>query len=227
LNLFSIWQDALVSAWSDLISKLVLFLPVLLSAIVIFVLGLMISGWLSQLVTKLLKTLRFSEVAQSAGLDKFLKKSDIGYDSAGLIALAVKWLTILVFFMASTNVLGLTAVTGVVNNFLLYVPKVLTAALIVAVGAFFARFAEGLVKGSLATVDHVHAKTLAQLARWVVMLIAVLAAINELQVAQTLVETFFQGLTWTITLAVGLSVGLGAKDLISQILRDWYDSLKK
>ncbi len=227
MSLISVWQDALVSAWGDLITRLVLFLPVLLSSVLIFAIGIMVGGWLSQLTEKLLKSFKFSNLTQSAGLDKFLKKSDIKHDTSELIGLAVKWLTILVFFMASANILGLTAITGVVNDFLSYVPKVLTAALIVAVGAFFAKLCEGLVRGALTSVDHTHSKPISQLARWSVMLVAVLAGISELQVAETLVETFFQGLTWTITLAVGLAVGLGGKEVVSLVLKDWYDSLKK
>jgi len=68
---------------------------------------------------------------------------------------------------------------------------------------------------------------LAHFSRWLVMVVAIMAAVNELQIAQALVETFFQGLTWTVTLAVGLAVGLGSKDMISRILEDWYDKLKK
>ena len=53
------------------------------------------------------------------------------------------------------------------------------------------------------------------------------AAIDQLQIAQGLITTFFQGLTYTIVLVVGLSVGLGAKDLVSKVLGDWYEKIKK
>ena len=56
---------------------------------------------------------------------------------------------------------------------------------------------------------------------------AFFAAIDQLQIAQGLIATFYQGLTYTIVLAVGLSVGLGAKDLISRVLNEWYDKIHK
>jgi uncharacterized membrane protein len=129
--------------------------------------------------------------------------------------------------MATTNILGLTAVTAVLNGILSYVPRVITAALIIAGGVFVANVAEGLVRGALATIDSQQAKSLSKFSRWAILTVAVLAGINELKIAQTLVTTFFQGLTWTLTLAIGLAVGLGSKDLISQILRDWYERVKK
>lgn len=170
---------------------------------------------------------KFPKLASESGLDKFLKKADLDIDTVGLISQAAKWFVILVFFTASTNILGLTAISGVVNSLLSLVPKIITATLIIAVGAFVANLTEGLVKGALATVDHQQSKSLARLAKFLVMLIAVLAGINELEIAQNLVTIFFQGLTWTVTLAVGLAVGLGGKDLVSQVLKDWYEKLKK
>lgn len=187
----------------------------------------MVSDWLAQLLHKFLKTVKFSDLTQSAGLDKFLKKAEVGYDSAQLLSLSLKWLVVLVFFMASANILGLTAITSVLNNLIGYIPKVLTATLIVALGAFFARLAEGVVRGALTSVDHTHAKPLSQVARWVIMFVAILAGFEELSIAETLVTTFFQGLTWTVTLSVGLAVGLGAKDVVSKMLNDWYDKLRK
>ena len=59
------------------------------------------------------------------------------------------------------------------------------------------------------------------------MVVAIMAGINELKIAETLVQTFFQGLTWTFTLAVGLAIGLGSKDLVAKVLADWYNKLNK
>ncbi|HJZ05200.1 hypothetical protein A2634_00320 [Candidatus Amesbacteria bacterium RIFCSPHIGHO2_01_FULL_48_32] len=227
MEIFSIWQQSLLTAWGDLITRLILFLPVFFSAILVFVLGLVVADWLSGAFYRLLKAAQLPSVAKTAGIDDFLKKADINYDTVTLVATALRWFVVLVFFMTSANILGLTAISKVLDSLIGYLPRVISAALIVAVGVFFANLAQGLVRGALATVDHDQAKPLAKLTRWLVVVIAVMAAVNELRIAQTLVETFFQGLTWTVTLAIGLAVGLGAKDLVGQVLRDWYDHTVK
>ena len=79
----------------------------------------------------------------------------------------------------------------------------------------------------MVSVDHDIAKPTSRFARWIIMVVAVFAAIDQLQIAQGLIATFFQGLTYTIVLAIGLSVGLGAKDLIARVLNDWYDKIHK
>ena len=227
INILNIWQQSVFTAWSDMLTRALLFLPVFLGAIIIFVIGFFIAGWLAQATAGILKTLRFSRLTSEAGLDKFLKKADINYDSVSLISAAVKWFIILVFFMASANILGLTAISLVLSGLLSFIPRIITATLIIALGVFVANVVDGLVRGALTTVDHSQAKSLGRLARGLVLVITILAGISELKIAQNIVNIFFQGLTWTITLAVGLAVGLGSKDLISQVLKDWYEKLKK
>ena len=86
---------------------------------------------------------------------------------------------------------------------------------------------ETLVRGALTSVDHEVAKPVSKLSRFLVILVTFFAAVDQLQIAQGLIATFFQGLTYTIVLIVGLSVGLGAKDLVSKALTDWYQKIKK
>jgi hypothetical protein len=227
VDIFSLWQSSLLAAWQELATQVILFVPVLLSALIVFGVGLLIAEWLSRIVGHLLRTIRFSRLTFNAGLDNFLKQADIPYDVTGLVQLSIKWLAIMVFFMASVNILGLSALAAILHNLLSYVPRVITAAVVLAIGVFLATLVEGIVRGTLLSVDHQHAKPISKLTRWLVLFISIFAAIDELQIARPIVDTFFQGLTWTVTLSIGLAVGLGSKDLIAKLLQDWYTSLKK
>jgi hypothetical protein len=227
MDVFSIWQQSLAAAWGNLVTRIILFLPAFFGSLLIFTVGILIGNWLEKNVSRFLRLIHFSNLAQTAGLDRFLKKAEIAGDTSSLISLVVKWLVIIMFFMTAANVLGLTAVTAMFNYLMGIIPRVISAALIIGVGLFLANAVDGLVRGALVSVDHAHAKTLGQLARWSVVVISVMAGVSEMKIAQTLVQTFFQGLAWTLTLAIGLSVGLGGKDLVSRLLQDWYDKLKK
>ena len=83
-----------------------------------------------------------------------------------------------------------------------------------------------MVRGAFVSVDHEIAKPVSKVTRWVIIVISFFAAVEQLQIAQGLIRTFFQGLTYTIVLTVGLSIGLGSKDFIAKILDDWYEKVK-
>ncbi|HUS52125.1 MAG TPA: hypothetical protein VMX77_01510 [Candidatus Bathyarchaeia archaeon] len=221
------WQEALLNAWQPIWAAFTGFLPRFVGALVVFVIGLLIASWLKRLVEAALKMVHFQEFSKKIGAEAFWKRAEIKLTTIQIIGLFVKWFIILVFFIATVDILGLTAVSVVLTSFLAFIPNVVSAALIFGAGFIVAGLVEGLIKGALTTVEHEAAKPVGKLARWAVIVIAFFAAISELKVAQELVETFFTGLTWTIVLAVGLAIGFGTKDVVAKILNDWYDKLKK
>nr|AKQ03470.1 CmpX protein [uncultured Microgenomates bacterium Rifle_16ft_4_minimus_38077] len=221
------WQQALISSWGQVWTSVLLILPRFLGAIVVFAIGLILAFWVKRLVIQFLKVVRFEKLAQSTGVDKYLKKADIKLSLVDLLGTVFEWIIILVFFLAVVDILGLSVVSTVLAQVLGYVPNVLASALIFAAGYIVAGFVDGLVRGALASVDHDAAKPVGRLARWVIIVVAAFAAIDQLQIARNFIATFFQGLTYTIVLVVGLSVGLGAKDLVAKILNDWYEKIRK
>jgi len=202
-------------------------LPSIVGAIVVFAIGLILAYWVKRLIVQGLKLIKFEAISEKIGIDKYLSKADIRFTFIELIGTIAEWLIILVFFLAVVDVLGLSAVSMVLASVLGYLPNVLAAALIFAAGYIVAGLAGGLVRGALVSVDHDLARPVGRLSRWVIMLVAFFAAVDQLQIARGLIQTFFQGLTYTVVLILGLSVGLGAKDLVSKILDDWYEKIKK
>ena len=227
MNVLSSWQTALVASWAEVWQSFLGILPNILGAIVVFAIGLILAYWAKRLVIELLKLVQVEKFTKSAGVDSYLKKADIKFTFVDLFGTLVEWLVILVFFLAVVDILGLSVVSQVLMGVLGYVPNILAAVLIFAGGYIAAGIVDGLVRGALASVDHEVSKPLGRLARGVVILVAFFAAVDQLQIAQGLISTFFQGLTYTIVLAVGLSVGLGGKDLVSKILDEWYRKIKK
>ncbi len=227
MEALSTWQIALISSWGEVWISFLGVLPSIFGAIVVFVVGLILAFWAKRLVVELLGALQVGKLTKSAGIDQYLSKADIGLTFVELLGRVVEWLIILIFFLAVVDILGLSVVSQVLVNVLGYIPNVIAAALIFAAGYIVAGVVDGLVRGALASVDHDIAKPIGRLARWVILLVAFFAAVDQLRIAQGLIATFFQGLTYTVVLVVGLGVGLGAKDLIARILNDWYDKIHK
>ncbi len=227
MNALSSWQAALIASWEQVWISFLGILPSLLGAIIIFAVGLILAYWAKRLILEVLRLVKLEKLTASAGIDQYLRKADIKLSFVELLAVVVEWLIILVFFLAVVEILGLTVVSQVLVRVLGYIPNVIAATLIFAAGYIVAGLVGGLVRGALVSIDHDVAKPIGRLARWVILVVAFLAAIDQLQIAQGLIAIFFQGLTYTIVLIVGLSVGLGAKDLVSKILSDWYERIHK
>jgi hypothetical protein len=218
---------SLQSSWLQLSANLFGFLPLLAGAAIIFLLGLLISDWIKKLTEEFLKIARIPKLTQQLGVDATLKQADITQTPVQILGQVTKWITVLVFVNASSNLLGLDAISQIINRFILFLPNLLVALLILTTGLILANFTESLSKGLLANFDKHIQRPLARFTRYLVVVFFTLAAISQLNIAQPLITTFFQGLTATLTLAIGLSVGLGSKDLVKKILESWYQNLQK
>lgn len=227
IEAINIWQSAISGSWNQVWYSTLMVLPRLLGAVLVLSVGLILAFWVKKLIVQGLKLVKFETLTAGAGLESYLKKADIKLTFSEIVATFFEWILVIIFFLAATEVLGLTAISSVLAGVLGYVPNILAAALIFAASLIVAKLVDGLVRGAVAGIDRGVAKPSGRLARYVVLIVGFFAAIDQLQIAQGLISTFFQGLTYTIVLVVGLSVGLGAKDLVSKALTDWYEKIKK
>lgn len=227
MNFFQVWQESLLGAWYQVGPTIGMALVTALGAVIVFVVALVISYWAKRLIEEVLRLVQLEELSKASGITGFLKKADIKLSTSEVAGEFVRWIVILVGFIAAANVLGLQAVVDVLMQLLGYLPNVFAGALILAIGIIVARITDGLVRGALTTVDHEAAKPVGRLAYWVILILAFFAALSQLKIAEALTGAVFQTLSWATALALGLLVGLGSKDLVSRILLDWYEKVRK
>jgi len=221
------WQGAVWLAGSNILSRFFGFLPSFFGALLILVIGLILAKWSKALIVKILGAVQLDKVLRKSGFDSFLNKADIRVKAETFIGEIARWLIIFIFFSAGINVLGLTTVSSVLNNLLSYIPNIVSATLVLTVGVILAGFVEKLIKGTLNQIEPKTSRFVSRIASYLVVVFAVLAAVNELGIAQSLINTLFIGIVATLSLGIGLALGLGSKDLVAEILKEYYLKTKK
>ena len=196
-------------------------LPAILGAIVVLVIGWIVAGWIGGLLARGLRIIHFDDLADRSGVTTFLERSEIRADPAGVIGGLVKWYVRLVFVLMAANAVGLTAVATVANEILAFIPNLLVALLILGAFSWLAQLVRGVVRGALGGAGLPSADTIATLAYATVFAFGVVAAADQIGVAETLVNTLFIGVVAAIALAFGLAFGLGGREEAAQIWRDW------
>lgn len=226
MNILQIWQEALLVSGNQVLTTFLIFLPSFLGAVIILIVGIIIAGLGKRAIEEVLKMGKVEQLSVRSGFAAYLERADIKANTTEILGNLVKWLILLIFFIAAVDIVGLTSVANVLGQVLSYVPNIVAAGLILAAGVIIANLVDGLVRGAVASITHETARPVGRLARWVVIVVAFFAALDQLRIAPTLIETFFQGLTWTLVLVFGLAIGLGSKDLVAKILDDWYKKIK-
>ncbi len=223
----SVWQTAIQNAVINMTSGTLSILPNLFGALIVFLLGVVLGNWAKTIIVKSLQMLKIDKIVKDTKFQKFLIKAEVTQKLEEILGSLVKWLLVLTFFVASLNILGLTAISQVLTGVLSYVPSVISAIIVLAVGVLLAGVLEGVVKGALASADLKTARLLGKVTSYVVITIATLVAISELNIAASFINILFIGFVTMLALGLGLAIGLGSKDLIAQILEEWYKNVRK
>lgn len=220
------WQNALYSVWVSTLGSVFELFPHILGAILVAVLGILIGNWVKTITIKSLQMIKFETFIKDSKFQAFLLKAEVTEKVEEVIGSIFKWLIVLTFFIAATNILGLSTVSNVLVGVLGYVPNVISAVIVMAIGVLLAGIIEGVVKGALASVDLKTSRLMGKIASYTVVTITILAAFSELKIASAFINILFIGFVSMLALGFGLAIGLGAKDVIGQILSDWYKELK-
>ena len=198
-------RSSLLTLWTGVAG----FLPRLVAAIVVFLVGWLIAHLLGRLAYHIVRVVHLDGALTKVGFRRAWERSGFRLDTPKLFYELVKWFFIIVFLMAATNILGLVEVTDFLRNVLFYLPNVIVAAIILLIGILVAKFLEGLVKASVKAAGLVSANFLGLLTKWAVFVFALLIALAQLKVADDIIKIVVTGLIAAFALALGLAFGLG------------------
>ena len=208
-NLFSSIEHSLVSLWIGVIQ----FLPQLIIALVVLVIGWIVGGFLGGLVRKLFRNFGIDEALDEAGLDNLSDKAGYAFRPGVFVGSLVKWFIILAFAVVALDILRLQEVTTFMREVVLgYLPQVFVAVLILFAAMLIANIAEKSLVAALRASGSSKPEMFGKIGRYLVIGFGIMAAMNQLQIADELVLTLFTGIVFALSLALGLAFGLGGKD---------------
>lgn len=224
---FNTWAQVLSNSFMSLFSGLVAFIPNLVIAVIIFVVGWLIGVGIARVVTQIVDSLRIDHALRSTGLERVLSRAGFTLSSGKFLGFLVKWFFIVVFLVASLDVLQLTTVNLFIKDVVLgYLPQVIVAVLILLVAAVIAEAAERVVVGSAKAASLRSAGFIGKVARYAIWVFAILAALTQLNVATVLMQTLFTGIVIAFSLAIGLAFGLGGQASAAKYLEHLQSEMK-
>ena len=142
------WTQSLVGAMSALWQKIAAFIPNLIGALVVVILGFLVARLLDTLLSKLLAKLGLDRLMRGTGLNKMLARVGIKVPASALIGKIIYWFVLLVFLVSALESLGLERISATLDTLALYVPKVFAAALVLIAGILLAQLLNSLVSGA-------------------------------------------------------------------------------
>lgn len=212
--------DALGGSINDMWFTIGQHIPAIIAAIIVLAIGWIFGVLLYRAVVEFVKFLRVDDLMRSSGLSDAAREAGFNLDVGVFLGILVKWFVILAFLSVSLGIIGLSRVTIFLEEvILLYIPQVIVAALILIIAAVIADLVKNIISGSARAVGaHQGANFAGTIAKWAIWILAILAALEQLGVAVTLIQTLFTGLVIALSLAFGLAFGLGGKEAAARAI---------
>ncbi len=219
------WSDTTNAALQDAWTRIVNYLPNLIGAIVIIVIGVLVANIIKWIIARLVDASRLQSAFDSLSFTQALKRAKVSTDLPEMIGQFAKWLTIVLFLLPAASILGLSQISNILNNIILYLPNIGSAVIIIFLGALFATFIGNIVRATAAGLGADMSGGLATLSRYLILIFAGLTALSQLGIALPVINILLTGFVAAAAIAIGLAFGLGGKDaaadLVAKIRRDF------
>ncbi|PJA45469.1 hypothetical protein CO174_03115 [Candidatus Uhrbacteria bacterium CG_4_9_14_3_um_filter_50_9] len=207
-------QGPLLELWDTIIA----YLPNVLGALLIFLIGIIIAHVLRTVVVRLIALLRIDELAQRLEIKSQFDRVGIHLHIGHLLGWIVKWFFIIIALIAATDILGWDQVTNYLEEVVLFIPNVIIAVIILLAGILLGNFVQNIVKSAVEAAKLASADFLSGIAKWAILIFSFMAALVQLEIAPELIRVLFTGLVGMLALAGGLAFGLGGKEHASRFL---------
>lgn len=200
------------------------FLPSLVGAILLILLGALVAKLAEKLVRKAFKTINIGQLQKNKAVKKTLDETELNIDVANLVARITFWVVIIIFALAATEVLGLNALRDTMQDLLAYLPSVLAAVIVLTVTIAGARLLRDALLAGLRRMSVDFAKPVASVSYYVVLVFGVLMAVNQLGFDTTILSNNITIIVAGIVFALSLAFGLGGKDVAGRIVEQMYEN---
>ena len=214
---------SVTGAWSAFATKVGAFLPDLLWALIILIVGWLICKIARRIVSRVLKLCQFDILAARSGVSRALSRGGIQLTPADIVSLLIFWFLFLIVIVAALETLHLPEVTETLKAVFLYIPKVVAAIVVLILGLYLANLLETITRASCANAKLQQADSLGRVAYYATVVFVVAAILQLLQIAADIVKWAFVSVFGAVCLALALAFGLGGREVASRHLDRWLE----
>jgi small-conductance mechanosensitive channel len=208
--------------WEDTIGAVVMWIPSLLGALALLIIGWLVARLAQFLVGSLLRRLRLDALTERVGISRTLSNAGMDTSVSNLLARLTYWLILFVFILAAVESLGLIGFADTINQLVGYLPNVIAAALILLLGSLIAQVVGDALREMTIRAGVAAGPALGQVVRYTLLIFAVILALAQLGIQTDLLIIAASSLLVATSLALALAFGIGSRDLARNIMAGFH-----
>lgn len=225
------YSDWSLSVIQPFLQQFIFFIANLVLAIIVFLVGYLISVGIGKLITEILKSIKFNKLFEKEGWRKSLQRANVDVNPSEFIGAIFKWVFVIVSLLVAVDVLKLTAFAGFLTSVINYLPNVIVAVLVFVVAIIISDIVEKIVRVGVERLKVGYGYVAASIVKWAIWIFTFFLILDQLLPASLLVKTLYTsivyGIVGAVALGVALAIGLGGKDVAGKVIADMYRKIEE
>ncbi|MEO1515939.1 MAG: mechanosensitive ion channel domain-containing protein [Bacteroidota bacterium] len=206
----------------DLTLQFLQSVPNVLKAILVFVIGWILANVASRIIRRVLKGIGVDSLADKLNEIEIISKANLTIEPSAFFSKLVYYLMLLLFLMAATDVLGMAAVSDLMNDIIGYIPYMISALIVLVLGTLLAQFIKNVVLTACRSLGIPSAGLIASFAFWFVFLTALVSALSQAQIDTSFITSNLSVILAGGVAAFALGYGMASRDMMANFLASFY-----
>ena len=204
--------------WNNFIE----FLPQILKALLFFIIGWLLIKVILFAIKKALGFTQIDLLPEKLNFNEVFGNSSMKIQPSKIILTTIKWILILVFVIVGAEILGLRSVSEQLSNLIAYLPKLISALIIFAVGVYIANIVRKTIATMFKSLELTGGTLVGSIAFYLIAIIVSITALNQAGVNTDLITNNLSIILGAILASFTIAFGLGSKDVINRLLFGYY-----
>ena len=210
--------DLILEPLKGLYLKFNMFIPNFLAMLVILFAGMLVALVIKRLLAKFLAAINFDSWSDRMGFTKLMRKGDMWHKPSVILVELMFWSLIIVTLMSGLSALQIPAIDHLVDQFFSYIPRIISAAMILIVGYLLSGFFSRTVLIAAANSGFHYAKLLSEAIHTLLIVLILAMVMEQLQIAPGIVMAAFTIIFGGIVIALAIAFGVGGIDTARRII---------
>lgn len=210
--------DSLYKIFLDILN----FIPHLVNGLIILIVGYLLSTLIRWVIRFVLQRIRLQQLAERSGIVNAMRGLGVRAPLPEIIAQVVFFFLLISFTSAAVRLIGLTEVADLLENVLHFIPKAMSAAILIVFGSMLARFLGNTITSVAESVNITYGKALGKIIEYAILAFVIVLAISTLGVDTTILTTSLTIIIASAGLAIALTFGLGSRESAKNVIAGYY-----
>ncbi|MCK8481188.1 mechanosensitive ion channel family protein [Psychroserpens algicola] len=194
----------------------------IVGALVVLFIGWIITKIVVKLIKKALKLANANKLDDKLNEIEIVEGKKLNFNTIKIVSTFVKWLIYIMLMIIVSDILNLKVISEQISNFLAYLPQLFVALVLFTVGLLFANFVKKGLKSFFESMDLSGAKMISQIVFFLLLIFISITALNQAGVDTEIITSNFTMILAAFLVAFALAFGLGAKEVVGDLLKTFY-----